>query len=364
VENLALSPEFWRGKRVLITGHTGFKGSWLAIWLRGLGAHVIGYSLDPPSTPNLFELADIGALIESHHGDVRDLEDITALMRVARPQIVIHMAAQALVRASFSDPYATFSTNVLGSVAVLEAVRRTSGVRVVVNVTTDKCYENREWAWGYREIDRLGGFDPYSNSKACSELATDSLRRSFFPAARYAEHGVAIATARAGNVIGGGDWAADRLVPDIMRAWLRGDEVIIRNPHSVRPWQHVLEPLSGYLTLAERLWTAGPEFAEAWNFGPSEDDARPVESVIETLRGHWGPGAKWRLDESDHPHEASYLRLDCAKARERLAWRPRWRLHEALGATADWYRQFAAGVDPRQLVEQQIATFVGGAAVA
>lgn len=357
LEGVALSGTFWQGRRVLLTGHTGFKGAWLSLWLQQLGADLIGYSLAPASTPSLFEDAGVASGMTHVHGDVRDLDALTACMRAHRPEVVIHMAAQALVRASFADPVGTFSTNVMGTVNLLESVRRTEGVRAVVNVTTDKCYENHEWMWGYREADRLGGFDPYSNSKACSELATDSYRNSFFPPARYADHGVAVATARAGNVIGGGDWAQDRLVPDAMRAWLEGREVSIRNPLATRPWQHVLEPLSGYLTLAERLVTEGPAFAEAWNFGPAEDDARPVSAVLDMMQQAWGAGASWRLDGSVQPHEATSLRLDCAKARQRLRWRPRWSLDAGLAATVAWYRAFSRGECARTLVQAQIADF-------
>jgi CDP-glucose 4,6-dehydratase len=357
VEGLALTSGFWSGRRVLLTGHTGFKGAWLSLWLQQLGAEVAGFSLAPPSTPNLFELANVAPGMTSVHGDVRDLAALTRCIELHRPEVVIHMAAQALVRASFADPVETFSTNVMGTVTLLDAVRRTKGVRAVVNVTTDKCYQNNEWAWGYREVDRLGGFDPYSNSKACSELATDSFRNSFFPLDRHAEHGVAIATARAGNVIGGGDWAADRLIPDIMRAWSRREEVVIRNPHAVRPWQHVLEPLSGYLSLAEHLVVDGPAFAEAFNFGPADDDARPVASVVETMQRAWGAGASWTLDDRPQPHEASVLRLDCSRARQRLSWRPRWSLDAGLSATAAWYREFASGGSARDITLGQIADF-------
>jgi CDP-glucose 4,6-dehydratase len=364
MEGLALTSGFWHGRRVLVTGHTGFKGAWLSLWLQQLGADLAGFSLAPPSSPNLFELAGVAAGMTSVHGDVRDSAALARCIAAHRPEIVIHMAAQALVRASFADPVETFSTNVMGTVTVLDAVRRAPGVRAVVNVTTDKCYQNNEWAWGYRESDRLGGFDPYSNSKACSELATDSFRNSFFPAERHAEHGVAVATARAGNVIGGGDWAADRLVPDIMRAWTGGAEVVIRNPHAVRPWQHVLEPLSGYLSLAERLVVDGPAFAESFNFGPAEDDARPVGAVVETMQRAWGSGAAWRLDDQPQPHEATWLRLDCAKARQRLGWRPRWTLDAGLSATVAWYRGLAAGCTARELTLQQIADFSAPGAAA
>ena len=349
---MSTSPDFWRGKRVFLTGHTGFKGSWLCLWLQSMGAELCGYSLAPPSDPNLFTVADVGTGMTSVLGDVRELDKVRGAMASFRPEIVIHMAAQALVRLSYDQPVDTYSTNVMGTVHVLEAARHTDSVRCIVNVTTDKCYENREWVWGYREGEPLGGHDAYSSSKACSELITSAYRRSFFAGA-----GVALASARAGNVIGGGDWAADRLVPDALRAFERGVPVSIRNPLSIRPWQHVLEPLSGYLTLAQRLWENGPAFAESWNFGPSDEDARPVQWIVERLVGAWGDGAAWRLDGDSHPHEASYLKLDISNARARLGWQPRWRLAHALEQIVGWHKGWLAKGDMRLLCLEQIGRY-------
>jgi len=380
-----MNPEFWAGKRVFLTGHTGFKGSWLALWLRQLGAEVTGYSLAPNTRPSLYELARVGEGITSHIGDIRDLPTLQAALQLAQPDIVIHMAAQPLVRESYRNPVETYATNIMGTVHMLEAVRHTPGIRAVVNVTTDKCYENREWHWGYREDEPMGGHDPYSNSKGCAELVTATYRNSFFtpvtkPSPVGAEHSrragpdpdgsfhagtgsskglgsykpPALATARAGNVIGGGDWAEDRLIPDILRAISEGRPVLIRNPHAIRPWQHVLEPLSGYLRLAQRLYEDGPNHAEAWNFGPPDDDARPVHWIAEYLTRAWGDGARWERDIGYHPHEATYLKLDCSKARACLEWRPRWQLAEALDRILAWQRAYLDGADLRQVTLAQI----------
>ena len=348
---------FWGGRRVLVTGHSGFKGSWLSLWLQHSGANVVGYALRPPTSPSLFEEARVGERMSSTIADVRDLDRLCAAVAEHRPEIVFHMAAQALVRRSYTEPVETYATNVMGTVHLLEAVRRAGGVRVVVNITSDKCYENREWVWGYRENEPMGGYDPYSNSKGCAELVTAAYRSSFFNPADYAKHGVAVASVRAGNVIGGGDWASDRLIPDIMAAFLEKRAVMIRNPHAIRPWQHVLDPLRGYMLLAERLWDQGPEFAEAWNFGPDDEDARPVEWIVSHLVQNWGAGTRWQLDQGAHPHEARYLKLDCSKARARLAWRPVWRLDRALDQIVAWYRAFAARRDMRSVCEQQIAEY-------
>jgi CDP-glucose 4,6-dehydratase len=349
-----MTATFWAGRRVLVTGHTGFKGGWLALWLQRLGARVHGIALPPPTTPALFEVARIGEGMESHIGDIRDGSRVAAVMRSADPEVVFHLAAQPLVRRSYVDPVETYSTNVIGTLQVLESVRGHAGVRAVVVVTSDKCYENHEWPWGYREIDRLGGFDPYSNSKGCAELMTAAYRNSFFPVARYAEHGVAIGTARAGNVIGGGDWAEDRLIPDCVRAIDAGKPIRIRNPGAVRPWQHVLDPLAGYLTLAERLYADGAAFAEAWNFGPSDEDARSVGWVVDQFLAAWGGGVLCEVDGAPQPHEATYLKLDCSKARDRLAWRPRWALATAIERVCAWHRSHRSGASMREQTLEQI----------
>ncbi len=352
-----MNPGFWSGRRVLLTGHTGFKGSWLSLWLQQLGAHVTGFAMEAPTQPSLYDVARVGEGMQSVQGDVRDLPALLRAMQQARPEIVIHMAAQSLVRLSYTAPVDTYATNVMGTVHLLEAVRQTPGVKAVVNVTTDKCYENKEWAWGYRENEPMGGFDPYSNSKGCSELVSAAYRSSFFNAAHYAQHGVALATARAGNVIGGGDWAKDRLIPDILAAFAAGRDVPIRNPHAIRPWQHVLEPLRGYLSLAERLYSEGPAYAEGWNFGPHSDDAKPVEWIVRELAQRWGPGATWQVDAGDHPHEASYLKLDISKAAHALQWHPALRLRQALGLIVEWTREQQRGADMRAVTQAQIAAY-------
>jgi CDP-glucose 4,6-dehydratase len=353
VEGLVMTG-FFSGKQVFITGHTGFKGGWLSLWLTSLGARVSGYSLAPPTNPSIFELARIREMLVSHVADIRDVERLTSALAQSKAEIVFHLAAQSLVRDSYKSPVDTYSTNVMGTVNLLEAVRSCPSVKAVVNITTDKCYENREWDRGYREDDRLGGYDPYSNSKACSELVTAAYRSSYFNRDAYLKHGVAIATARAGNVIGGGDWATDRLVPDSIRALLAGEAIRIRNPHAVRPWQHVLEPLSGYLALAQRLYQDGPEFAEAWNFGPEEGDARPVEWIVQRICQLWGEGARYEKDNVEHPHEAQQLTLDCSKTRARIGWKPRWRLENSLGSIIDWTRHYRSGSDMRDVCLRQV----------
>jgi CDP-glucose 4,6-dehydratase len=348
---------FWHGKRVLLTGHTGFKGSWLSLWLQSMGAEVIGYALAPPTNPSLFEVANVSSGMTSIIGDIRDLSHLKTVFAEHHPEIVIHMAAQPLVRYSYLEPVETYSTNVMGTVNLLEAIRQTKSVKAVVNVTTDKCYENREWAWGYRENEAMGGFDPYSSSKGCAELVTAAYRNSYFHLEKYQTHGVAIATGRAGNVIGGGDWAEDRLIPDTMRAIVSGQPVNIRNPYSIRPWQHVLEPLSGYLLLAQRLYDEGPAFAEAWNFGPNDDDAKPVDWILDKLTRTWGEGASWKRDNGEHPHEAHYLKLDCSKAKFRLQWQPKWSLAKAIEEICVWHKAHIAGADMRAMCLHQIKQF-------
>lgn len=352
-----MNVSFWRGKRVFLTGHTGFKGSWMSLWLQKLGVEVTGFALPSPTNPSLFEVADVARGMSSVIGDIRDGAELTRAMKKAKPDIVIHMAAQPLVRRSYVDPVETYSTNVMGTVNLLEAVRKSASVRAVVNVTTDKCYENKEWVWGYRENESMGGYDPYSSSKGCAELVTTAYRNSFFNVAAYDDHQTALATARAGNVIGGGDWAKDRLIPDILGAIQRGQKVKIRNPDATRPWQHVLEPLIGYLTLAEKLHTNGPAFAEAFNFGPAEECAKPVQWIVAELTRHWGDGASWQLDSGNHPHEAHYLKLDCSKAHALLDWKPRWNLGQTLQAIIAWHKAHQSGEDMREMCLQQITDY-------
>jgi CDP-glucose 4,6-dehydratase len=343
---------FWNDKRVFLTGHTGFKGSWLSLWLQSMGTDVHGLALSPPTTPALFDEAGVGAGMISTIGDIRDYKTVHDAINTCKPDIIIHMAAQPLVRYSYQAPIETYATNVMGTVHVLEAARQVGTAKAIVNVTTDKCYENKEWVWGYREDEPMGGYDPYSNSKGCSELVTSAYRRSFFQ-----QSGIALASARAGNVIGGGDWATDRLVPDILRAFEQSQPVVIRNPHATRPWQHVLEPLSGYLMLAERLYNDGEAFAEGWNFGPHEEDARPVQWIVEHMVETWGGGASWKLDGGEHPHEANYLKLDISKAKNKLAWQPRWNLAKALAQITDWHHHWLDKADAKSKCLQQIEDF-------
>jgi len=342
-------PEFWKGRKVLVTGHTGFKGGWLSLWLQSMGADLRGIALQPPTTPALFDVAQVAKGMDSHIADIRDASAIARLIKDFQPEVVFHMAAQPLVRLSYEQPIETYATNVMGTVHVLEAARRAGSVRAIVNITTDKCYENKEWAWGYREDEAMGGHDPYSSSKGCAELVSSAYRKSFFKDAS-----IAMATARAGNVIGGGDWAKDRLVPDILSALEKGQPVQIRNPHATRPWQHVVEPLSGYLLLAEKLHEQGQAFAEGWNFGPRDEDARPVRWIVEHLCQTWGQGASWQLQPGDHPHEANYLKLDISKAKQRLNWIPRWSLETALEHIAYWHQAWREVQDMRALCLQQI----------
>jgi CDP-glucose 4,6-dehydratase len=338
-----IDPAFWRGRRVLVTGHTGFKGAWLSLWLQSLGARVSGLSNDVPTAPSLYELADVADELQTEADvDIRDFGPLREAIENASPEVVLHLAAQALVRPSFADPRATFDTNVMGTVNVLEAIRTTPSVRVVVIVTSDKCYENREWDWGYREDEAMGGHDPYSSSKGAAELITAAYRRSFFEP----EGRVAVASARAGNVIGGGDWAHERLVPDIVRAAMGGDALRIRNPCSVRPWQHVINPLSGYLRLAERLWSS-PELAGPWNFGPLDGDAEPVAWIVQRLAERWAGRLVWEAAPGPHPHEAGMLKLDSSRARRLLEWRPPVSLSNALDSIVDWHEAHAAGANMR-----------------
>lgn len=352
MEDLEVNPDFWRGKRIFLTGHTGFKGSWLSLWLQSKGAELKGFALEPPTMPSLFVEAKVAQGMVSQIGDVRDYDTVYKAVAEFKPEIVIHMAAQPLVRYSYKNPIETYETNVMGTVHLLEAIRQTGSAQVFLNVTTDKCYENKEWVWGYREDEPMGGFDPYSSSKGCSELVTAAYRRSYF-----AEMGIALASARAGNVIGGGDWAEDRLVPDILRAFESKQPAVIRYPHSIRPWQHVLEPLSGYLTLAEKLWHEPEAHAEGWNFGPKDEDARPVIWIVDQLCAAWGQGATWQLYGENHPHEAGYLKLDISKAKSKLGWQPQWCLSKALGEIVRWHKSWIAGEDVQQICLRQIEEF-------
>jgi CDP-glucose 4,6-dehydratase len=350
VESVVINPGFWSCRRVFLTGHTGFKGGWLTLILHSLNAKVFGFALRPDVEQGIFTAAR--AVDGMHHqiGDIRHFTELRASISAARPEIVIHMAAQALVRASYADPLATYATNVMGTAHVLEAARQTPSVKAILVITSDKCYENVGWERGYREIDRLGGRDPYSNSKACAELVANAYRLSFFAA----DGAAVIASARAGNVIGGGDWARDRLVPDAIRAFSSGRILEIRNPHAVRPWQHVLDPLLGYLCLAERGVNEGATYADGWNFGPPKGNEVSVERVVQALAGLWGNGARWHQDTREHPHEAAYLKLDCSKAQGRLGWRPLIHFEEAVELTVDWYKAQIRGADLRAVSLAQI----------
>lgn len=350
-----ITPSFWNNRRVFLTGHTGFKGSWLSLWLQSLGANIRGYALSPPTKPSLFIEAKVDMNMDSVIGDIRDAESLTKAISEFKPEVIFHMAAQPLVRESYIDPLLTYQTNVMGTVNLFEAVRKSNSIRCVINITTDKCYENREWLWSYRENDSLGGYDPYSSSKACSELVTSAYRQSFFQS-----NNTAVATARAGNVIGGGDWATDRLIPDIINAFNAGQIAFLRNPSSIRPWQHVLEPLHGYLKLAEHLaGTNGMSFAEAWNFGPHESDTKRVDWIANYMVNKWDTKVSWRSENKQAPHEAKLLKLDSSKSRERLGWVSRWNLSLALDAIVEWNHLYRSGADIKNLTLSQINRYEG-----
>ncbi|TDD77005.1 CDP-glucose 4,6-dehydratase [Flavobacterium caseinilyticum] len=348
-----VNASFWKDKKVFLTGHTGFKGSWLSLWLQSMGAVVKGYSLAPPTDPSLFLVADVAKNMESEIGDIRNLAQLKESMLAFDPAILIHMAAQPLVRLSYMEPVDTYTTNVIGTVNVLEAARACPNLKAIVSVTTDKCYENKEWAWGYRENEPMGGHDPYSSSKGCAELVTAAYRNSFF----NSKDSAALATARAGNVIGGGDWADDRLIPDILKAFETSKSVVVRNPLSTRPWQHVLEPLSGYLVLAEHLYNDGQEYAQPWNFGPKEEDCKPVNWILDKMVATWGEGACWELDKNNNPHEAGFLKLDCSKAASRLNWQPKWNLEYTLNLIVNWQQHWRAGKNMREQCLKEITNY-------
>ncbi|MBK9492571.1 MAG: CDP-glucose 4,6-dehydratase [Haliscomenobacter sp.] len=348
-----VNPSFWHRKKVYLTGHTGFKGSWLSLWLSSMGAEVKGYALDPPTTPALFEVASVSSYLESEIGDIRALDKLTRSIKEFNPDILLHLGAQSLVLKSYEDPIETYTTNVMGTANVLQASRNLPNLKAIVSVTTDKCYENQEWVWGYRENEPLGGKDPYSSSKACAELVTSAFRHSFFTDPQGAQ----VATARAGNVIGGGDWTEHGLMADILRAFEQSKPVIIRNPLAVRPWQHVLEPLSGYLMLAEALYQEGEKFAEAWNFGPTEADCKPVNWILDHMVNLWGNGASWELDQQAKPHEARLLKLDSSKAAAHLGWTPQWRLESVLGNVVQWHQEWRASGNMAQRCLSDIAAY-------
>jgi CDP-glucose 4,6-dehydratase len=350
---MLLNTNFWKDKKVFITGHSGFKGSWMCLWLESMGADIAGYSLEPSSSPSLFSESDVGRNINNTFADIRDLSTLTNAILSFKPEIVIHMAAQPLVRKSYEDPIETFSTNIMGTVNLLDVIRHMDGVKAVVNVTTDKCYENKEWLWAYRENEPMGGHDPYSSSKACSELVTRAFSKSY-----YSSSTTALASARAGNVVGGGDWSNDRLIPDILLAFQENRPVVIRNPKSTRPWQHVLEPIHGYLLLAEKLYNDGQQFSTAWNFGPKDEDSKSVEWILDEMVSRWGDGAKWVNDSNDNPHEASYLKLDISKASIGLGWEPKWGLHKTLSHIVSWHKDWLSGIPARELCIDQINEFI------
>jgi len=352
---------FWQGKRVFLTGHTGFKGSWLSLWLQSVGAELLGFALTPPTDPCLFKIARVAEGMTSVIGDINNYVHLQDVITSFKPEIIIHMAAQTVVHTSYLDPINNYMTNVMGTVHLLEAVRQVDSVRAVVSVTSDKCYDNQEWVWGYRENDALGGYDPYSSSKACAELVTAAYRNSFFNISNYSEHRTAIASARAGNVIGGGDWTANGLIADLVRSFLAQQPILIRNPYATRPWQHVLDALNGYLVLAEHLFNKGPAFAEAWNFGPNEADVKPVGWIADKMLELWGEGASWERDQSYQFHESNALSLNCAKARLKLGWHSQMTLEEGLNQIITWTKGYKSGLDMRALTLDAIHQFMDAA---
>jgi CDP-glucose 4,6-dehydratase len=350
---------FWKGKKVFLTGHTGFKGGWLSLWLQHIGADVKGFSLEPPASSNsLFIEARVSEGMRSEIGDIRDYEVLYQSIKEFSPEIIFHLAAQPIVRLSYDIPVETYATNVMGTVHLFDIVRKLGGVRAVINVTSDKCYDNQEWVWGYRENEPMGGYDPYSNSKGCSELVTSAFRNSYFNDNQYLKHQCALASARAGNVIGGGDWANDRLIPDILKSFSEDRAALIRYPYAIRPWQHVLEPLSGYLVLAERLYDFGSKYAEAWNFGPKEGEERPVNWIVAYLAKVWGENAAWLEDNKEHPHEAHFLKLDCSKSRAQLAWKSKWGIEYTLNKIIEWHKAWLKNEDMRQYTLNEIEEYV------
>jgi CDP-glucose 4,6-dehydratase len=348
---------FWKDKRVLITGHTGFKGSWLSLWLQRKGTRVIGFALPPPTTPSFFEIGELASSMVSIEGDVRDLMHLVAVIENHKPEILIHMAAQSLVRYSYQHPLETYETNVMGTLNVLEAIRQTQTVRAALIITSDKCYKNDERAQGYRESDAMGGNDPYSSSKGCAELVTAAYCNSFLSEKESSEPAISIASARAGNVIGGGDWSADRLIPDIVRAVINNKTLVIRNPNAIRPWQHVLEPLNGYLVLIENLWTQGSQFEGGWNFGPIDDDCKPVDWILKAMNNLWEGGIQWELDTAENPSEASFLKVDSSKARNLLGWSTKLSVNQALCWVVRWYQGYLNKENMRRLSEEQIQRY-------
>lgn len=352
-----MNKKFWNDKTVLLTGHTGFKGSWLSLWLKKLDVNLIGFSKNIPTKPSLFELANVENGMTSIMGNICDYNKLEEVVKEYKPEIVIHMAAQAILRESYKNPIETYATNVMGTVNLLESIRKTGNTRVILNVTSDKCYEPNELSKGYQETDRLGGYDPYSNSKACAELVTSSFRNSFFNNSEYKERGISLASCRAGNVIGGGDWGADRVIPDIMKGILNDEIIKVRYPNAIRPWQYVLDPLNGYMTLAEKLWSSGAEYSDGWNFGPSTNDDKPVRWIVEKLIEQWGRDNKWSINNNNNPYEENYLKLNSSKATRRLNWKTKMNLEQALGCIIDWYKQYEQKNDMRKVTEKQIDDF-------
>ena len=349
---MVIDNKFWQGRRVFLTGHTGFKGSWISIWLNQMGAEVTGYSLSPSGETNLYNLANVAECLNSNLADIRDLESLKTTIMAAQPEVVIHMAAQSLVRESYDDPIGTYATNVMGTANLLEAARQVESIKVVLNITSDKCYENKEWVWAYRENDPMGGYDPYSSSKGCAELVSSAYYRSFL-----GEKNIGLATARSGNVIGGGDWAIDRIVPDAIRAFTRLEILKIRNPMAIRPWQHVLEPISGYLLLCQNLYSEPKKYSSAWNFGPQANDIQPVSRLADELVHNWKNGAAWQLDKDTHPHEARHLSLDCSKVQAELGWKPQWEFARAVEETSSWYKAWHEKKDMYKYSIEQIKKY-------